>query len=486
MPNLLDRLAASVGFTRSPKGQQSYGRGPLAKIRVQQAIQGWDPRRGAARCCATSSRQNEWVRLAIDYRREQIVKAPWKIVRIDDPKASPSPAVEKAVRDLFSIVNPKRDSIETLLGKVLEDVLVLDAGVIEKEHTLGGGIAYLWDLDGSTIIPDPSWNGSDLNAPRYFQIMDGREVAHFTNDEMLYIMRSETTYSPIGWSPVETLMRAIEADLYGEQYDFSMLKQTAPAGMLGIPGMTAQETQALREFYTEEVAGTQDILIFGYGGMNGETKQEAKWQPFGRTNREQERQLYKEWLVKKIAAVFQVDKGIFNITEAVNRATSKTQQQRTDEGLESLANTLQRYITREIIWEFDKNHGFQFEGITDRDALQQAELDTTYIGAGAWTINEVRAKQGLDPVEWGDDPFLPTVGPVSGEVPPSPSEQMAHEDAQAQAGRDHDQALAQQNPKGNGKPAEGGKSIAPFVLAAQRSAVQMRRERLSYLNTFEE
>lgn len=438
------------------------------------AIQGYDPRRGANMLRAWS-RNNEWVRLAIDYRREQISKASWKIVRLDDPKKPPDPSVEKAIRQLFKIVNPKRESFESLIDMVIDDILVLDAGCIEKEKTFGGDITALWGVDGATIIPDPTWTGQDQNQPRYTQSIDGRDVADLRNDQLIYMMRTPTTYSPIGWSPVETLVRVIEADLYGEQYDFSILKQTAPAGILDLgPGITPEAVEKFKTYYESEIAGSQDIAIFG-GGEPGAARG-LTWQEFGRSNRENERAAYREWLVKKIAAVFRIDKSLFNITESVNRATSKTQQSRTDEGLEALASTIGRYITREIVWEFDENHGFKFDDLSDRDQAQQAEIDTTYVGSGIWTINEVRAAQGLDPVKWGDEPWVLNVGPDDLSDPENP------EDEDPEQGGDEKPQDDDEPDKPKKKKSGSATRVAPFVAAAANHAARMRSQRLAYLN----
>lgn len=244
--SLATRVASALGFTRSRATQMPYAKGPFAKYRVQLALQGYDPRRGA-QMLRNYSRNNEWVRLAIDYRRTQIRKAKWKIVRIDDPKAKPEQAVVDRVHELFNFVNPMRESMKSVLDMVIDDIMVLDAGCIEKEKTYGGDIKYLYAVDGATIVPDPTWDGTNPKQTRYYQVIDGREVAQLRNDQLLYMMETPTTYSPIGWSRVETLMRVIEADLYGEQYDFSMLKQAAPSGIIGLgAGVDVQTVEAFK------------------------------------------------------------------------------------------------------------------------------------------------------------------------------------------------------------------------------------------------
>ncbi len=489
MPSIVDRVRAAlaVAFTRAPVAQSSYGSGPFAKARVQIAVQGYDPRAGA-RMLRSFSRHNEWVRLAVNVRTRQISQARWKIVRNDDPKKPPDPRVVKQVRDLLRVVNAKRESLRSLLDQVIEDVLVLDAGCIEKEKTIGGEIVALWGVDGATIVPDPCWDGSDPKLPRYYQVIDGRQVAKLTNDQLIYIMGSPTTYSPLGWSHVETLVRAIEADLYGEQYDYDMLRQAAPAGLLDLGrGLSRQELDAAREYYESEIAGTKDLMIVGFMGDPAAAPGQggaAAYTPFARSNRDQQRDFYKTWLVKKIACVFEMDPTVFGITGDVNRSTSKTLSARTDEGHRGLANLIAEFLSRELVWEIDERHDFEFDGVVARDEERQATVDKLYMSIGVTTPNEIRAREGFDPfpgsvlngvpiaTHWANLPYpfnedvgTPQTQP-DGDNPdddPPPS-------AKPEPGDDPEDDAKQ----------EGAKSAVPFVGRRRQTASAS----LGYLNDF--
>lgn len=362
---------------------------------------------------------NEWIRVAIDRRKQQISQARWHIVRLDDPNRPPNVRVVNAVGKLFRYVNPKRESLRSLLDQVVEDLLVLDAGVIEKEKTLGGQIHALWAVDGATIAPDPFWDGSDPKAPRYRQFIDGIFRGDWLNDQMIYMMATPRTTSVIGWSKVETLVRIIEAELYGEAFDYDMLRQTAPQGILDLgPGLTPEQVIERREYWESDIAGTRNIAIMG-GADAGEG---PKWIQLQRNADELQRSEYKKWLATKIAAVFQMDLGVFNLTEQIHKSIGEKQQSLTDEGHRALATLVEEFITRELIWEFDENHAFRFSDLNLRDASTQAELDKTYIGVGALTPNEIRARDGLEKVPWGDEPYILTKGSGPLSVVSAPSD----------------------------------------------------------------
>jgi HK97 family phage portal protein len=364
-------------------------------------------RRGA-RMLRNLADRSEALRTAITWRKQQVSRAEWRIVRVDDPKRAPKKRVVDEATKLFRSVNTKRESFRSLLEQVVEDLLVLDAGVIEKERNGAKEIACLWAVDGSTIAPDPNWDGRDPKAIRYRQYMDGRLIASLRNDQMIYIMQNQSTHRILGWSPVETLVQVIEAELYGERYDYQMLQQAAPAGMLWLgTGLSEEQLASFRAYYESEIAGTKEVAIFG-GGFGGDVTGPGaapSYTKFGWSPKDMQRDEYKSWLINKICFVFQLDKTIFGLVDDVNRSTSKSMSDRTDQGFASLAQLVAEFITREIIWELDENHGFEFTNLVDVNPLALAQRRQIYNSIGVTTPNEIRAEEGLDPVEWGDVPF---------------------------------------------------------------------------------
>ena len=51
--------------------------------------------------------------------------------------------------------------------KVVEDILTLDAGVIEKVRSLDGVTRQMWPVDGGKVKVNALWDG-DPEEPRFF------------------------------------------------------------------------------------------------------------------------------------------------------------------------------------------------------------------------------------------------------------------------------------------------------------------------------
>lgn len=435
-------------------------------------------RRGA-RYLRNFADYSEPLRTAINWRKQQISQARWRIVRSDNPKKPPDERIVKQAQQLFRFINPKRESFRTLMEQVVEDLLVLDAGAIEIEKTLGGDVVALWAVDGATIAPDPNWDGRDPNAIRYRQYIDGRVVAELRNDQMLYMQANPSTHRVLGWSPVETLVNIVEAELYGEKYDFNMLRHAAPAGILDIGrGVGPEQVEAFREYYRTEIEGTEQIAIFG-GGDPGQGSG-ITFQKFGYSPAEMQRTEYKTWLINKIAFVFQLDKSIFGLVGDVNRANGKTMSDRTDQGLAALARLRDDYVTREIIWQLDPSgvHAFETMDLVVTDPLAQAKVWQLHMQMGATTPNEVRAAQGIepfpgsekDPEHWANLPY-PFNQNTAAQPEVDPLEPDPENPAEPEPGDESTESDAAER--------EGAESIVPFAVAPVTGARRTARTKRS-------
>src|SRR5262245_31530170 len=127
----------------------------------------------------TWAEHSEWVRAAVNIRKTQVSNSEWEIVKFDSQGPEPSPALQQRVKSLFTVPNPKSDSWRTFIEPIIEDLLVLDAGVIEKERTLRGELVGLWPVDGAKIRVSTIWDGTIEDEPRYFWYPDNYERDRF-------------------------------------------------------------------------------------------------------------------------------------------------------------------------------------------------------------------------------------------------------------------------------------------------------------------
>lgn len=347
------------------------------------------------------SEHSEWIRGAINIRRSQVSSAEWQIVPFDKRKPY-SKRLQQQLSDFFNTPNPRNDSFRTLVEPIIEDLLVLDAGCIEKERTLAGGLAALWPVDGGTIRVNARWDG-DPDEARYFWYPDNQERARFKSADFIYMMANARSHTPVGLSPLETLRLTIEAELYAHEYNRRQVAGAAPDGVMDLgEGISNQQVREFRAFFEQEVAGGGAIGFIG-GSKN------PKWIPFRGSNRDMQFLEWQIYLVRKIAVVMGLSPQDLGVTFDVNRSTAEVQLQVSeDRGLRPLMSLIQDYLTEEVVWDdsfggMGNNLAFRFTALNLRETTAKAEINKMALSGTPWkSVNEARIEDGRPPLD-GDE-----------------------------------------------------------------------------------
>jgi HK97 family phage portal protein len=399
---------------------------------------------------------SEWVRAAIDVRKTQVSQSEWDIAKFDPDGPDPSPALVQRIRDQFQQPSPTVDSFRSFIEPIIEDILVLDAGVIEKERTLRGDLVYLHPVDGAQIRVNAYWDGTDPGEARYFWYPDMYERARFTNADMVYMMENPATYRVVGLSKLETLRNTIDAELSGHAYNNRQVVNAAPDGMLDLgEGARAEQIDAFKAYWTGEVAGRGAMAFIG-GSKN------AKFIPFRSSNREMQFLEWQMYLVRKICAVFGLSTMDLAIAGDSNRATADAQSEQTeDRGLRPLLGLIQNYLTREIVWDPtfggpSNNICFKFTRLNLKESYTRAQINRNALAGVSWkTTNEARRDDGLEPLvgaQYDSLMVITPTGAVTLDEVPSASESMSSKDKPAPAGPP---SGGTSKPTGGSKPPSG-------------------------------
>ena len=358
------------------------------------------------------SRNNPWIRAAINLRRQQISRARWDIVTIDG-ESQASVEVVHQIKHLLRDPNTRMDSWRSFIEPIVEDILVLDQGCIEKELTVGARagrstnpIKNLWPKDGSRIAFDPAWVGSNLKKPRYFEYDDtGKVVADYKNEEMVVIVANKVTYSPLGLSPLEVLAETIEADLRAAKYNNNIVEQATPPGIIDLgEGVRPDQVDAFKSYWEGEIAGKSQTAITG-GGKG------VKWIPMAQSNRDMQFMEWQIYLARKICAVFGVQPQDIGLNFDVNKSTSEYGAAFTaDNGIAPLCELIADYITREIVWLYDRNLRFVYTDVGRESAAAVADYYKAALAGLPWLrLNDALKERGQDAVgDLGNEIWLPS------------------------------------------------------------------------------
>jgi phage portal protein BeeE len=345
------------------------------------------------------SEHSEWVRAAINIRKAQISGADWDITRADPSRGAVDTGLQREIKDRLEFANPKAESFRTFIEQVVEDILVLDAGSIEKERNLRGEPLYLHAVDGGMIRVNSLWDGTDPEEARYYWYPDNFERARFTNDDFIYIMETPRTNTPVGLSKLETLKLSIDSELEGHAYNARQVKNPIPDGLLHLgEGVRPEQVDKFKSFMAAEVYGRGAIAVTGGGKL-------PTFLRFHDSNRDAQFLEWQIYLVRKIAAVFGMNAGDLGISHDINRSTAEVNDQQTeDRGLRPLMHLLAAHLTREYVWDSAfggqaNNLKFSFTKLNLAESLKRATIEKIQVaGMPTRTVNEARIARGEEPL----------------------------------------------------------------------------------------
>ena len=116
------------------------------------------------------------------------------------------------------------------------------------------------------------------------------------------------------------------------------------------------------------------------------------------------------YLINIACAVFQIDPaevnfpnngGVGGSNSVFESGTENRVKNSKDKGLRPLLRFIEDLMNKYIIRRFSKEYVFKFVGMDDKTESEEAEIDTKQVKTYK-TINEVRAKHGLKPLDDGD------------------------------------------------------------------------------------
>ncbi len=257
---------------------------------------------------------SEWCRAAINHRRRQVSQSQWGIVPVD-PKANFDPQLQAVIELLFLHPNTRQKTFRELIEPMVEDILVLDRGVCEKESNVRGLPIAIHLVDGGTIRTKPIWDGKP-NTPRYEWWPNNVFVANLLDTQIVLMMENPSSHRVDGFSPMEALKATIDADLAARDFNTRMVAQTSPVGMLNLgENAGTNVVDAFRVYWDAEVAGNKQMAIVG-GVKN------PQFIGMGQTARDMQYMQWQVYLLRKIAAVFGIAPQDLGVTFDINRANA--------------------------------------------------------------------------------------------------------------------------------------------------------------------
>jgi HK97 family phage portal protein len=341
-------------------------------------------------------------RLAIETRKDQLERLDWAIrVRGDTPARSNAAPRINSVSEFWRRPDGERP-FATWLRELMEDLLVLDAPVLEVRRNRGGALIGLDIVDGATIkvLVDETGRRPRPPAPAYEQVIKGRPWKLLTADELLYWPRNPRPHKAYGFGPVEQIVMTVNIALRRQVMQLQHFTEgNVPPGLLNAPdGWNVEQISQFQEWFDSVLAGntgSRSRLVWGPSGSKYQAFKEAPYKDD-----------FDEWLARIVCYAFSLPPTAF--IRQLNRATAETSQDTAaTEGLAPLMLWVKR-LADHVIQDLMDHPDLEFAwgDLRPADPAEQAKIIDIYVRDGIYAVNEARSLLGLDPVPGGDRPMI--------------------------------------------------------------------------------
>jgi len=220
-------------------------------------------------------------------------------------------------------------------------------------------------------------------------------------------MNYNSELEPYGWSPLMSIQQEVELMIQSTRWNKEMYRNnTIPAGLVQVQ-MDEDNLKKLKSTWETEIAGKAHKLLFL-------DSQDLKFTDLSRSGKDMEWLEGQKWYFHTIFGAYGLSPQEVGYYDNSSRATGDSQERIT------IKNAIKPYlkhiadkINREIIPELLGHDEVKFQWFPTDHVEEKVEHEQTMakLAANVLTINEVRAKDGLDDVEWGDVPMFMAMQP---------------------------------------------------------------------------
>jgi len=346
--------------------------------------------------------QSSIIRGIIDGITRVISSLEWKIVPTRGEDGVDA-RILRAVEGFFMNPNGNDESFSTLVRKVVRDLLIYDAGVIEKVKGAGGDLLEIYARDGSTFEVRIDAHGLVTG---YIQrvFSPAERTASFAPDEIVYLSLYPRTSSPYGSPPLDSLVNEVAAAMFASQLIAKSFEyDEVPPGILNLGKIGQVAYERAREYFKEKRYGQKKR--FEISIVHDTDK--VEWVPLTRPPQELQLAELIDKVNRMIFRCFGVMPVEMGLVEGVNFATSRTQENISKSKLiVPIIKMLEEYINSEIIWaHLSADVRIHFSKPKEDDPERSLKI-CQLVEKGIITINEARRRLGEKAVPGGDKPFM--------------------------------------------------------------------------------
>jgi len=346
--------------------------------------------------------KSPWVQMVINAILKQVMTVEWDIVPEDEEDREDRLGDIERVTTFLNYPNSNGETFYDLWGAYLRDVLEIDAGVIVKGRNTAGELVELYAHDGSRFLVNMDVYGRTLGYYQYS--FNNTEAAPFPfeKDEIVYgAVNRSTEFKPYGFSPLQSVVQEVELMIQSSRYNKEyFINNAIPDGIVSIPMDDPDQMERVKTAWEQLRGKAHKLLFLSSPGVD--------FKQLKTSNKDMEWLEGQKWYFHIVFGAYGLSPQEAGFYENSNRATGDSQERITIKNaikpyLKHIADKINREIIPELLGHDEvKFKWFPTDHVEEKIDHEQ-KMDK--LNASVITINEVRALEGLLPVDWGDVPM---------------------------------------------------------------------------------
>lgn len=313
---------------------------------------------------------------------------------------------------------------ESFVRMILRDSLTFDQCTFELMRNRKGELVGFVPVDASTIRrasvgeEERAEGRRDWSESAFVQVINQKQTAEWGADNLAFGIRRPRTWiyaRGYGYPELEELIRTVTYLVNAETYNASnFVNGIHVNSILAVKSkMSPQLFRAFRRDFYAMLSGAHQAKRTPILQLDPESNEEVSSVNMSSSAEEMGYSTWMGYLTKIACAIYQIDPAELGFVFGSEGVTSSLGQggpeQRIlasrDRGLRPLLRQVQGWINRWIIHEIDPDLSLRFVGLDSEDADSKLKADIQKV-TNYMTINEVRAQNGLEPLEKGGDMIL--------------------------------------------------------------------------------
>lgn len=334
---------------------------------------------------------NNIVRICIKIIKGAVVQTPFVITT--KPGYEPDDYVDEIayLTRLLQRPNNQDDTYRTIFNSIIDDVLVLNNGVVEKVRNRLGEVIELFYVDGATIYENRDDKGYFKN-PAYKQYLSSYDGHSDTEPDAVFDMEDLLIFQDnashgndnLGKSTLDSIIQSVVSLLEATTYNTSYFGDTnLPPGLLNLRGPESEDLDAIKVNFDAQVRENIHRTLF----TNAEDIKHIQLRP---NNQDMQFAELYEKMIQIVVSGFGLSIQDVGLISDVNRATAEVQSNVSkNRGVASMMALIKEEIQYDLIdtdlAETVSRFGalqFEFSAQDKLDELTEAQVDKIYLDAG--------------------------------------------------------------------------------------------------------